>query len=235
MAGIRSMFRLEWTRPQPPRKAEENFNLTSSSIGRGTPAKSQPAAGAVASPALAWLWNYLSDVARPHILDCGSFRASTAEILLRRGAKLYVADLIAPLLQNDALLWDRSRKTHVFKTEAFLAQLPKIPPASLSLVLCWQLLDLLPHDSLAAFILQMQVYLRTGGVFFCFLREPYLTKGVEPGWRLGTLMTLKKDNEGTSPFPYPAITSREVERLLPTGNVKTFLTRAGFREVVALR
>ena len=34
MAGIRSMFRLERTRPQPPRKAEENFNLTSSSIGR---------------------------------------------------------------------------------------------------------------------------------------------------------------------------------------------------------
>jgi predicted neutral ceramidase superfamily lipid hydrolase len=37
------------------------------------------------------------------------------------------------------------------------------------------------------------------------------------------------------PFPYPALTNREVERLFPGGNVKTFLTRSGRREVLGIK
>jgi hypothetical protein len=204
-------------------------------MARGSAATTGPAARITPSPALEWVWNYLRDVPQPHILDCGSFRASTAKTLLRRGAKLYVADLVGPLLEGAPQLWDRSRKLPIFRTDAFLAQLPRIRAGSLSLVVCWQLLDLLPHDSLAAVVLQTHSYLQPGGVFFCILREPYLAAGADVVWRLETLTSLKKEREGTRPFPYKAITSREMERLLSTDNVKTFLTRSGFRETLAIK
>jgi hypothetical protein len=229
------MFRAQRAHPQPAKPAEEDVRVISGSVSRGTPAKPAPLPGMLASPALEWLWKYLSDVGSPHILDCGKFNHSTAEILLRRAGRLYVADIIAPLIENDARLWDRSRKLRVFRTDDFLAQLPSVASGSLSLVLCWQVLDLLPRDSLAPFILKTHDYLRPGGVFFCLLREPQLSKGADSGWRLGNLVTLQKNREGNLPFPYPAITSREIERLLPSGNAKTFLTRAGFREIVALK
>jgi len=202
---------------------------------RGTAAKTGPVAGISPSPAFDWLWKYLRDVPRPHILDCGPFQASTAEILLRRGGKLYAADLVTPLLEGAPQFWDRSRKIPVFKTGELLASLPKIPASSLSVVLCWQVLDLLPHAALAEFILQMHVYLQPGGVFLCVLREPYLAAGAGLVWRLETLTTLRKEREALKPFPYPAITNRAIERLLPTINVKTFLTRSRFRETLAVK
>ncbi len=46
------------------------------------------------SPALEWLWQYLRDIRRPHILDCGPVFQPTLDVLLKRGAKVYYADLI---------------------------------------------------------------------------------------------------------------------------------------------
>ncbi len=201
------------------------------------PTKSTRAAAGQATQSfgLEWLWQYLRDIRHPHVLDCGPVRQATVEVLLRRGAKVYVADLVSPALQGDSRFWDRRRKTPSFRIDDFLAQLPKIPPASVSAILCWQLLDLLPHDSLAALILQMYLYLQPAGVLFCLLREPHLPSGVEPIWWLETLTILRKDREGSKPFPYPALTNREMEQLIPTGSVKTFLTRSGRREVLAIK
>lgn len=201
------------------------------------PTKSTRAASGPASLSfgLEWLWQHLRDVRQPHVLDCGPVCRATVEVLLRRGAKVYVADLVSPALQGDTRFWDRSRKTPIFRIDDFLAQLPKIPPASLSAIFCWQLLDLLPRDALAALVLQMYLYLQPNGVLFCLLREPYLPSGVEPIWWLETLTMLRKDSEGSKPFPYPALTNREMERLIPTGSVKTFLTRSGRREVLAIK
>src|SRR5215467_10813990 len=117
------MFRLERART---RQSDQDAKLASGSIGRRTSARPEAPAGFIASPALEWLWNYLNDVGRPHVLDCGSFQASTAEILLRRCGKFYVADLMAPLLKNDSRFWQRSGKTQIFRTDDFLAQLPNV-------------------------------------------------------------------------------------------------------------
>jgi hypothetical protein len=187
------------------------------------------------SPSLDWLWSYLRDVPKPSVLDCGPVRRTTTEVLFRRGVKLYIGDLITSLLRGDPDFWDRTRKTPVFKTDDLLAQLPPIPPGSISAVLSWQLLDLLPHEALAAVVLQFYVYLKRGGVLFCILREPNLKEGVEAGWWLEDLRTLGRDGEGARPFPHPALTNREIERLIPTGNIKTFLTRSGRREILAIK
>jgi hypothetical protein len=156
-------------------------------------------------------------------------------VLLRRCAKLYVADLISPALRGDAQFWDRNRKTPVFRIDDFLAQLPKISANSLSAIFCWQLLDLLPHDALAHLVLQMYLYLQPGGALFCILREPYLPVGADPIWWLESLTNLRKNGQASRPFPYPAVTNREMEKLIPTGSVKTFLTRSGLREVLAVK
>jgi len=105
----------------------------------------------------------------------------------------------------------------------------------LAAIFCWQLLDLLPRDSLATVVLQLYMYLQPGGVLFCLLREPYLPKGGEPNWWLESLTTLGRDGNGSKPFPYPALTNREMEKLIPTGSVKTFLTRSGWREFLAIK
>lgn len=187
------------------------------------------------SRGLEWLWQHLKDTSFPHILDCGPVRQSTAGVFLRRGAKLYLVDLISPALHGDARFWDRSRKTPLFQIDDFLAQLPPIPPGSLSAIFCWQLLDLLPRDSLAALVLHLYLYLQPAGVVFCILREPYLPTGAEPVWWLESLTGLRRDSDGHKPFPYPALTNRGMERLIPTGSVKTFLTRSGLREVLAVK
>lgn len=187
------------------------------------------------SRGLEWLWQYLRDIPCPSILDCGPVRRSTADVLLRRGAKLYVADLVSPALRGEARFWDRARKTPVFRIDDFLSQLPEIPPGSLSTIFCWQLLDLLPRDALAPLVLQMYLYLQPGGVLFCLLREPHLQAGIEPVWWLEGLSKLKREGEGRKAFPYPALTNRDVEKLIPTGSVKTFLTRSGLREVLAIK
>ncbi len=196
----------------------------------------QPAAAAQpASPALEWLWQYFRDTPRLTILDCGPLRRLTLEVLLPRAAKLYVADLTTPLIREDARFWNRNRKVPAFRVDELVAQLPSIPPGSLGLALCWQLMDLVPRDALAPLILELYLKLQPGGVLFCLLREPQLDTGMDAAWRLESLTTLRRDEPGAKSFPYPAVTNREVERLIPTGSIKTFLTRSGIREVLAVK
>jgi len=201
----------------------------------GTPSRPGPASSGGASPALEWLWRYLKDVRNPHLLDCGPVSQVTIDVLLKSGAKVYVADLLTPLLSGDAAFWDRSGKTAVFLQEKFLAQLPPIAPESLSAVFCWHLLDLLPRAALPGVVERLGSHLQPGGAFFCLLREASLAEGTETTWSFETLTVLHPGPERRGRFPYPPLTNREVEKLLPGGNVKTFLTRAGRREVLAIK
>jgi len=200
-----------------------------------TPTRPGPASSAGASPALEWLWRYLRDVPNPHILDCGPVSQVTLDVFLRRGAKVYVADLLTLLQSSDEAFWDRSGKISVFLQEKFLAQLPPIAPESLSVVFCWHLLDLLPRAALAGVVGRLGSYLRPGGAFLCLLREASLAEGTETTWSFETLTVLSQGPERRGRFTYPPLTNREVEKLMPGGNVKTFLTRAGRREVLALK
>lgn len=188
-----------------------------------------------ASPALEWYWQLAGDLRNPRILDCGPARDSNVQALLRRGARVYVADLISPILNDEAGLWDRKPKTPVFQPRALLDRAPPIPPSSLSLILAWQLFDLIPAAALASVVKPLAGLLEPKGALFCILREPYLREGVETFWRLDGLKSLAAEGESRLPFPYPAITNREIERLLASGSVKTFLTRSGRREVLAIR
>lgn len=186
------------------------------------------------SPALEWMWKFLQDVQGPRILDCGPVCQSTVDVLLRRHTKIHVADLVTPLLRDEGTFWDRRGKIAVFRTQEFLGQLPSIPPASLTAVFGWHLLDLLPRDAHPSLVERWFSFLAPGGVLFCLLREPGLEAGAETTWWLESLSALGSSREGRRPFPYPAVTNREMERLAPTGSVKTFLTRSGRREVVVL-
>ena len=116
-----------------------------------------------------------------------------------------------------------------------LAELPSLSSASVSVILCWQLLDLLPRDAVSDVLLFFHRLLEPGGVIFCLLREPRLEKGIESAWRMESLTTLVREHEGSKPFVYPALSNRDIERLIPTGSVKTFLTRSGWREVLAVK
>jgi hypothetical protein len=187
------------------------------------------------SRGLEWLWQYLRDIPHPRILDCGPIRQSTVSILMHRGVKLYVADLLTPLQKEAVQLWDRNQKTPRFRLEAFLEQVPPIPPASLTAIFCWQVPDLAPRSALPGFMARMLSYLEPGGVFFCLLHEPHLPEGAGTLWWLESLTTLGSRCYDNRPFPYPPITNREMERLNPGGSVKTFLTRSGLREVLALK
>lgn len=200
--------------------------------GRTRSGRSFPAA---ASGALEWLWQQLRDLRHPHLLDCGPVSQVTLDVFLRRGAKVYVADLLTPLLRGDEAFWNRSGKAPVFLLEEFLAQLPPIVPDSLSAVFCWHLLDLLPREALTGLVARLESYLKPGGLLFCLLREPYLAAGAETTWWFESLTVLSSGPENRRPFPYPALTNREVERLVPGGNVKTFLTRAARREVLVIK
>jgi hypothetical protein len=204
---------------------------------RGTLDRSGTASSPAALPSfgLQWLWQYLGDVPRPQVLDCGPLRSATVRVLLPRCGKLYRGDLISPLERQESWLWDRSRKTPLFRTEALLDELPPIPAAALSVIFCWQLLDWLPRDALADVLLELHRTLEAGGVMFCLLREPRLDKGADPVWGMENLTSLFRDREGTRPFTYPALSNREIERLIPTGSVKTVLTRSGWREVLAVK
>lgn len=187
------------------------------------------------SHALEWLWQDLSDVRRPRVLDCGKVSPPTLELLTRRGSKVYLVDLVSPLQRQDPALWDLSKKISVFRTSDFLAQLPDIPPDSLSAIFCWQVFDLIPREALPALVERLWSHLEPGGGLFCILREPELARGAETRWRLERLTHLVIDHEGHSPFPYPALTNRDIERLFASGSLKTFLTRAGRREVLAIK
>jgi hypothetical protein len=189
----------------------------------------------IQSPALEWLWKYLGDVARPSILDCGAIKPQTVEVLLRRGTKVYVADIVSPLQRDDPRFWDRSKKVAVFLTEDYLAQVPAIPAGSLNAIFCWHLMDLLPREALPLVMERLFPCLRPGGVLFCLLREPYLKEGADSIWWLENLASLNAGVQEGKPFPYPVVSGRDVERLLPSGSLKSFLTRSGRREVLVLR
>jgi len=187
------------------------------------------------SRALEWLWQNLREVRHPHIFDCGPVQPATINVLLKRGAKLYVSDLIALARESDPKFIRRLGKTTSFLTDAFLDNIPPIPPDSLSVIACWHLLDLLPRDAISGVLTRFWSYLRTGGALFCLLREPGLANGAGTRWWLDGLMTLHSDPESKLPFPYPVLTNREIEHLVPGGNVKTFLTRSARREIVAIK
>ncbi len=188
-----------------------------------------------ASRALEWLWRRLEDIRNPHILDCGPVSQATLNVLFRRGAKLYVADLVTPARRGDAEFWDRSKKQPLFLLEKFLDQIPSLPPGSLAAIFCWHLFDLLPRDALAGVMGRLCSYLRPGGALFCLLREPLLSAGSETDWWLETLVALASSGAGRKPFPYPAVTNRDVERIAVACATKTFLTKSGRREVLALK
>ena len=187
------------------------------------------------SRALEWLWQNLRDAKHPHILDCGPAHPITIEVLLKRGSKLYISDLIALAREPDPRFIRRLGKTATFLIDAFLENIPPIPPDSLSVIACWHLLDLLPREAIPGLLTRFWTYLQTGGVLFCLLREPSLATGAGTRWWLDSLMTLRSDAESKLPFPYPVLTNRDIERLVPGGDVKTFLTRSARREIVAIK
>jgi hypothetical protein len=177
----------------------------------------------------------LHDARHPHILDCGPPNQATLDVLLKRGAKVYVADLITRAWQCDSKFIRRVGKRTVFLIDEFLEDLPPIPPESLSAIACWHLLDLLPRDALPGLVARLWSYIRPGGVLFCLVREPYLANGAETRWWFDSLMVLGSEAESKVPFRHPALTNREIERLVPGGNVKTFLTRLARREILAIK
>ncbi len=189
----------------------------------------------VESPALQWLWKQLADVPNPHILDCGRAKPQTLNLLIQRGAKIYVADLISTIQNANPMLWDRSRKVPVFLVDDFLAQMPNIPPDSLHAIFCWHLLDLLPREALQPVMDRLFMVLRNRGVLFSLLREPHLQKGADTTWWLETLTGLAMDGEGAKSFPFSVVSGRDVEKYLPAGSMKSFLTRSGRREVLVLK
>jgi len=190
---------------------------------------------AVSSQALQWIWNYLRDVESLHVLDCGVVSSATVSVLMRRHAKVYVADLIAPLQRGDPVYWRQADKQVIFCLDEFLKQIPDIPPASLRLICCWHLLDLVPRDHLPELVRSMLSLLEAGGIFFCFLREPNLAAGMEGRWWFENLTTLGAAREASGKFPYPPLSNREVEKLAEGCSLKTFLTRSHRREVVILK
>ncbi len=199
---------------------------------RSTPVAAAPPG---ASRALEWMWAHLRDERHPGVFDCGPVSQATLDVLRRRGAKLYVTDLVTPARSGAPEFWDRSRKQPVFRVDEFLAQLPSIAPESLTAVLGWHLLDFLPREALPAVVERLCSCLRPGGALFCLMREPLLSAGAETAWWLEQLLVLGSSREGREPFPYPSVTNREVERLAPACVVKTFLTRSGRREVLVLK
>lgn len=203
--------------------------------GQSDRGRSKTAAAPATSRALEWLWQYLRDDPQPHILDCGPVFQSTLNVLLRRGSKIHIGDILTPLPADNPAFWTREGKKPVFQTNEFLKTIPVVPVSSLTVIFGWHLLDLVPHEALGPLVERLCSFLRPGGVLFLMLREPYLPAGAEVYWWLENLAVLASTPDNQRPFPYPAVTNREVERLVPGGNVKTFLTRTGRREVLAIK
>jgi hypothetical protein len=81
----------------------------------------------------------------------------------------------------------------------------------------------------------MFLYLDFGGVLFLILREPHLEKGADTMWYLETLTRVAGRPVSDKPFPYPPLSNREMQRLVPAGIAKTVMTRSGVREVLVVR
>ena len=210
------------------------MQATSSRTLPAEPASSELSSG-LPSPALEWFWKYLGDVRQPKILNCGPLRCSTVQVLLARNAKLYQGDIISPLLNQNGNFWDSSGKTPVFKVHDFLAEFPRIPAASLTAVFCWHLFDLLPIGVVPQVMEKLMSWTAPGGVLFFMLREPYLHTGVDAQWWMESLKAIVSARLADRPFPNPVVTSREIEKVVPPGSLKVFLTRSGRREILALK
>lgn len=210
--------------------------------GHGAQGGREPVAGAArsasgipaASQGLGWLWEHLRDCHNPSALDCGPVSPSTLQLLLQRGTKFYGVDLMTPLYQSEARFWDRSGKAPVFLPSECLRLLPEIPAGSLSVIFSWNLFDLIPHEGLPEIVNRLFSLLQPLGVLFSVLREPQAKAGLERRWWLESLTIPRNEADPKRLFPYPAITNREIERLLPRASVKTFLTRSGRREILAM-
>lgn len=190
---------------------------------------------AIPSQALQWIWNFLQDVDCPHVLDCGAVSSATVSVMVKRHAKVYVADLLAPLQCDDPKLWRKEGKLSIFCLDELLKDVPGVPPSTLNLICCWHLLDLVPREQLADLVNHLLSLLAPGGIFFCFLRESNLAEGREARWRFETLTTLGAEEAGSGQFPYAPLSNREIENLTAGCSLKTFLTRSHRREVVVLK
>ncbi len=188
-----------------------------------------------ASQGLSWLWQHLREVTQPHILDCSAISPTTLNILLDRKAKLFVADLLSVSLDAEAKLWDRTQKIPVFKTADFISYFPDVPSGSLSAILSWNLLDLLPESARLPVTEKLFSFLQPLGVVFSILREPNLKSGVGRRWWLQSQTQVHVEQDQKRTFPYPPISNREIEKLAPGGNVKIFLTRSGRREILSIK
>ena len=173
------------------------------------------------------------DVPHPRVLDCGPVSPITVDVLLRRHAKVHVGDIITPLLREESRFWERKGKTSVFRSQDFLDEFPLISAKSVSAILGWHVVDLLPREAHQSLLDRWLSYLHPGGLLFFLLREPRLERGSEVMWWLEDLKVLGSDPAGRGAFSHPPLTNREVERLAPSGSVKIFLTRSGWREVLA--
>ena len=156
-------------------------------------------------------------------------------VRIERCGRVYRGDLVTPLEHHEPALWDRSGKSPLFLTELLLDYLPDVVPGSISVIFSWQLFDLVPRDGIADVVLRFHSLLEPGGVLFCLLREPRLATGADSDWQLENLTNLIRTREGPKQFPNPALTNRDLDRLIPTGSVKTFLTRSGWREVLVVK
>jgi hypothetical protein len=148
---------------------------------------------------------------------------------------VYIGDLLSPVCRSAGELWDRTRKVPAFRAERLLTELPMIPPGSLSAAFCWQLLDVLPREALPEVIGRLFVYLAPGGVLFLILREPHLKKGADTAWHIETPTKVGTRSPGQKPYPYPPLSNRDLQRLVPASNTKTVLTRSGVREVLVIK
>ncbi|HUY15895.1 MAG TPA: hypothetical protein VMX16_20035 [Terriglobia bacterium] len=201
---------------------------TSAGLAAGHPA-------IATSQGLTWLWQHLQEVRHPYILDCGAISPATLKVLMERKAKLFVADLLSVSLDGEAKLWDRNQKVAVFKTSEFISYLPDVPTGSLSAILSWNLLDLLPEAARLAVMDKLFSFLQPLGVIFSFLREPSQKLGVGRRWWLESQNQVRMDQDEKRAFPYPPVSNRGIEKLVPGGNVKIFLTRSGRREVLSIK
>jgi len=72
-----------------------------------------------------------------------------------------------------------------------------------------------------------------GGVLFFMLREPYLHSGADGQWWMEDLKVIVSTRVADRSFPNPVVTTREIEKVVPPGSLKVYLTRSGRREIIA--
>jgi len=155
------------------------------------------------------------------------------DLLLRRNVKLYLGDAISPLLNDNARFWDQKGQTPVFKLGDFMAEFPPVPLGTLTAAFCWHLFDLLPVGLVPDVVERLMSLISPGGVLFFMLREPSLQTGADAQWGIEGLKVIVSTRVSDRPYPNPVVTSREIEKAVPPGSLKVYLTRSGRREIIA--